>query len=83
VAARKLEKLGAQAKLRLGPDGKPFVTDGGHYIVDCAFGPIAAPVKLAYELNNIVGVVEHGLFVGMANQVIVAAQDGVKVLLPA
>jgi ribose 5-phosphate isomerase A len=82
VAARKLEALGAKAKLRPGADGKPYVTDGGHYIVDCEFGPIASPAKLESELNNMVGVVEHGLFLGMAAQVIVAGHDGVKVLLP-
>jgi ribose 5-phosphate isomerase A len=82
VAARKLEALGAKVALRSGSDGKPYVTDGGHYIVDCAFGPIASPAKLESELNNTVGVVEHGLFLGMAAQVIVAGQDGVKVLLP-
>jgi ribose 5-phosphate isomerase A len=82
VAARKLEALGAKVALRSGPDGQPYVTDGGHYIVDCAFGPIASPAKLEYELNSMVGLVEHGLFLGMATQVIVAGQDGVKVLLP-
>ncbi len=82
VAARKLEALGAKVTLRSGQDGKPYITDGGHYIVDCAFGPIASPAKLECELNNIVGVVEHGLFLGMATQVIVAGRDGVKVLLP-
>jgi len=81
-AARKLEALGAKVLLRPGADGKPYVTDGGHYIVDCAFGPIASPDKLASELNNIVGVVEHGLFLGMATQVIVAGHDGVRTLLP-
>jgi ribose 5-phosphate isomerase A len=82
AAARKLEALGAKVTLRSGAEGKPFVTDGGHYIVDCAFGPIASPAKLESELNSIVGVVEHGLFLGMATQVIVAGRDGVKVLLP-
>jgi ribose 5-phosphate isomerase A len=82
VAARRLEALGSKVKLRSGTDGKPFVTDGGHYIVDCAFGPIAAPAQLERELNDIVGVVEHGLFLKMTSQVIVAGRDGVKVLLP-
>jgi len=82
AAARRLEALGAKVALRSGADRKPFVTDGGHYIVDCAFGPIAAPVQLEHELNDIVGVVEHGLFLKMTSQVIVAGRDGVKVLLP-
>jgi ribose 5-phosphate isomerase A len=81
-AARRLEALGSKAVLRPGPDGKPFITDGGHYIVDCSFGPIASPAKLESELNSIVGVVEHGLFLGMATQVIVAGKGGVRTLLP-
>ena len=81
VAARKLEALGAKVALRSGSDGKPFVTDGGHYIVDCGFGSIASAIELDGELNSIVGVVEHGLFLGMATQAIVAGQAGVKVLL--
>jgi len=82
AAARRLTALGANVVLRPGAEGKPYVTDGGHYIVDCAFGPIAAPAKLERELNSIVGVVEHGLFLGMATQVIVAAEDGIRVLRP-
>ncbi len=82
ATARRLEALGAKAELRSGPDGKPYITDGGHYIVDCKFGAIADPSKLDGELNPIVGVVEHGLFLHMATQVIVAGQDGIKVLLP-
>ncbi len=82
VAARKLEALGAKVALRSGSDGKPYVSDGGHYIVDCAFGPIASPSKLEFELNSMVGVVEHGLFLGMATQVIVAGSGVVKVLRP-
>ncbi|HTW65613.1 MAG TPA: ribose-5-phosphate isomerase RpiA [Bryobacteraceae bacterium] len=81
-AARKLAALGAEVKLRPGDGGKPYVTDGGHYIIDCQFGPIAAPAKLEQGLNSIVGVVEHGLFLGMATQVIVAGKDGIKVLRP-
>jgi ribose 5-phosphate isomerase A len=82
VAARRLEALGAKITLRTGADGKTFITDGGHYIVDCGFGPISSPATLEEELNGIVGVVEHGLFLGMASQVIVAGQTGIKVLLP-
>lgn len=82
AAARRLEALGAKVVLRSGAEGKPFVTDGSHYIVDCAFGPIANPVQLERELNDIVGVVEHGLFLQMATQVIVAGRNGVTVLLP-
>jgi ribose 5-phosphate isomerase A len=82
AAELKLQKLGAHTTLRLGPDGNPFVTDNGNFIVDCSFKQIKSPVALDHELNSVVGVVEHGLFLGMASQVIVAGSVGVKVLLP-
>jgi ribose 5-phosphate isomerase A len=82
AAERKLQKLGAHTLLRPGPDDKPFVTDGGNFIVDCSFSPIAAPLVLEQQLNSVVGVVEHGLFLQMTTQAIVAGTDGVKVLLP-
>ena len=82
AAERKLRMLGAHTKLRPGPDEKPFVTDGGNFIVDCSFSPIQDPAALDQELNSIVGVVEHGLFLGMVTQAIVAGRDGVKVLFP-
>jgi ribose 5-phosphate isomerase A len=82
ATARRLQALGGEIALRTSADKKPFVTDGGHYILDCGFGQIASPAKLDLELNGIVGVVEHGLFLGMATQVIVAGESGVKVLLP-
>ena len=82
AAERKLRMLGAHTKLRPGPDEKPFVTDGGNFIVDCSFSPIPDPAALDQELNSIVGVVEHGLFLGMVTQAIVAGRDGVNVLYP-
>jgi ribose 5-phosphate isomerase A len=82
AAERKLQKLGARTTLRSGSDEKPFVTDGGNFIVDCLFGPIQAPAALDQELNSVVGVVEHGLFLKMTSRAIVAGRDGVKVLLP-
>jgi ribose 5-phosphate isomerase A len=78
--ARKIEALNGRASLRLGPDGDAFVTDGGHYIQDCGFGPITSADSLDRELNSIVGVVEHGLFLDMATQVIVGGPEGVRVL---
>jgi ribose 5-phosphate isomerase A len=77
---RKLRKLGANTKLRRGADEKPFVTDGGNFILDCHFGPIESPATLDQELNSVVGVVEHGLFLKMAAQAMVAGQNGVTVL---
>jgi ribose 5-phosphate isomerase A len=80
---RKLKKLGAQTKLRQSAEEKPFVTDSGNFIVDCSFSQIAAPAELDQQLNSVVGVVEHGLFLKMTSQAMVAGRDGVKVLLPA
>jgi ribose 5-phosphate isomerase A len=77
---RKLMALGANPAIRPGTDAKPYVTDGGHYILDCAFGPMANPLKVARELDETVGVVEHGLFLGYAQQVFVGGCDGVKIL---
>ena len=80
ATARKLRAMGAGPELRPGVDDKPYVTDGGHYILDCAFGPIADPPKVARELDETVGVVEHGLFLGLAKQVFVGGPGGVKIL---
>jgi ribose 5-phosphate isomerase A len=80
ATARSLAKLGGNPALRLRPDNERFITDGGNYILDCAFGPIRSAAALERELNDVVGVVEHGLFIGMACQALVGAPDGVKTL---
>ncbi len=67
-------------ELRSGRDGHAFVTDGGHWILDAALGLIADPKTLAQKLAAIPGVMEHGLFVGLAQTVILAGPDGVRVL---
>jgi ribose 5-phosphate isomerase A len=59
-----------------------FVTDGGHYILDCAFGAIANPVTLAAALAATPGIVEHGLFLGLASAAVIAGPGGVQVLRP-
>jgi len=79
---RQLRETGATTILRLDPDGNPLITDGGNYIVDCSFGAIADAADLAQRLKQIVGVVETGLFIGIATSVIVAATAGVEILLP-
>jgi ribose 5-phosphate isomerase A len=76
----RLKKLGGDPKLRLAPDGRTFVTDGGHYILDIAFGPIASSAELDAKLNSVVGVIEHGLFIGLASQVIVGGANGIRML---
>lgn len=75
-----LEGLGAQPVLRATPGGPPFVTDQGNYILDCAFGPIADPAALAKCLDARTGIVGHGLFLGMADEVIVAGASGIRYL---
>ena len=66
--------------LRQAPAGGDYLTDGGHLIFDCHFGHIADPAALAVRLVAIPGVVEHGLFIGIARGVICAGPDGVEVL---
>jgi ribose 5-phosphate isomerase A len=67
--------------LRRAPSGDaPFLTDGGHYILDCAFGAIADPDRLSTALHAIPGIVDHGLFIGIATAAIFAGVDGVKIL---
>lgn len=80
VTLRRLEKLGASAILRSGSDKKTFVTDGGNYIIDCKFDGIANAKELAHHLDQIVGAIENGLFLGLASQAIVGGRDGVKIL---
>jgi ribose 5-phosphate isomerase A len=69
-----------QARLRQGKDGHPFVTDGGHWILDAALERIADPRSLAVDLAAIPGVVEHGLFIGLAQAAIIAGPNGVRVV---
>jgi ribose 5-phosphate isomerase A len=73
-----LKSLGADVKLRQHTDGSPFKTDQGNLILDCQFGPIAAPAELADKIKRRTGVVEHGLFIGLATKVIVAKADGIQ-----
>lgn len=72
-----LEVLGASVRLRLSPDGEPFVTDGGNRILDCSFSPIADPARLEERIRRVVGVIESGLFISRAGPVFVAEPAGV------
>ena len=67
--------------LRKGKDGKPFVTENGNLILDCAFGRIGEPLDLAAALRIIPGVVEHGLFIGLCDQAFIAGPDGVEEMI--
>ena len=83
---RLIEALSAEAgcegeiRLRPGQGDLPFITDQGNLIVDCAFHTIPEPEVLAFALKRVPGVVEHGLFLGLADLAIVAGSDGVKAI---
>ncbi|KAG0496318.1 hypothetical protein HPP92_001009 [Vanilla planifolia] len=69
-----------EAKLRLDAEGNPYVTDNSNYIVDLYFkAPIKDPRAAAEEMSALEGVVEHGLFLGMADELIISGKDGVRV----
>jgi ribose 5-phosphate isomerase A len=82
-AAAGSEGCAGEARLRQRADGHVFVTDGGHWILDCPPGRIADPKALAARLAAIPGVVEHGLFIGLAQAAILAGPAGVRVVEPA
>ena len=77
---RFLESLGARATIRRNSDGTQFVTDSGNMILDCDFGPIGDPADLAAKLGARAGIIEHGLFLDVASEVIVAGESGVRLL---
>jgi ribose 5-phosphate isomerase A len=72
LVAKRISALGAQVQLRTGADGKPFLTDENNHILDCRFGEIPDPPALARQLSDMPGVVEHGLFIGLASVVLFA-----------
>ena len=78
--ARRLQALGPSPVRRTTGEGHPLITDDGHYILDCAFGAIDDPEHLRRQLDGTIGVVEHGLFIGMTSRVIVGGAQGVHVL---
>ena len=80
VVTARLEAAGARPVLRQGAGGDPMVTDEGNNLLDCAYGVIENASGLARMLTDIVGVVEHGLFVGMADVAIIGRDDGVEVI---
>jgi len=76
------EQAGCEGEIRLRrtASGEPFATDQGNYILDCHFGSIPEPEVLSFALKRVPGVVEHGLFLGVADLAIVAGEGGVQVL---
>jgi ribose 5-phosphate isomerase A len=82
VVEKKITALGGSPKLRVKPDGSPYVTDNGNQILDCNFGRIADPPALALALSNTPGIVEHGLFIGLASVALVGREDEVEEMRP-
>lgn len=75
---RFLEEIGGDPKLRTNSDGSPFITDEGNIIYDCAFGPINNLEELSAELRSRTGIVEHGLFLGMTDDLIIGTPNGLR-----
>lgn len=73
-----LESLGARVSLRKSADATAYRSDEGNLIADCAFGPIADPRALAARIEGRAGIVEHGMFLGLATEVIVAGRAGLR-----
>ena len=74
-----LADLGCAPALRLGDDEAPFISDNGNHIYDCRFQRIPRPHELEMAINNVIGVVENGLFLDMATTVVVASVAGIMV----
>jgi ribose 5-phosphate isomerase A len=74
--ARRLSALGAEWTQRLTPEGAPFITDGGHIILDCRFQSPDSASSLQRRLDSMVGVMEHGLFLGMTSEAILGRSGG-------
>jgi ribose 5-phosphate isomerase A len=72
LVVKRITALGAAVSVRKNADGAPYVTDENNYILDCRFGQIRDADTLARELSEMPGVVEHGLFIGMASVVLFA-----------
>ncbi|WP_017727773.1 ribose-5-phosphate isomerase RpiA [Halalkalibacterium ligniniphilum] len=79
ATAEKLTALHVKPILRM-KDNEIFISDNGNYILDCQFNSISNPKALHEQIKRLVGVVETGLFVGMANKIIVGGENGVEVL---
>jgi ribose 5-phosphate isomerase A len=77
---KELAALGCDPQLRKSPDGAPYRTDSGNYLLDCRFTIIDDPPTLATRIKSITGVVEHGLFIDIATRVIIAHRDGVRIV---
>jgi ribose 5-phosphate isomerase A len=77
---RRLAAIGAAPVLRRAEDGAPRATDGGNYLLDCDFGPITDAPALEHRLKQLLGVIDSGLFVGLATDIIIAGPGGVEII---
>ncbi len=75
---RTLSNLGCKSVLRI-KNGEIYITDNGNYIVDCHFGIIESPEKLERDIGSIPGVVESGLFINLADEIVIGTKKGVKI----
>jgi len=83
TTAKRLKDQGFAPEMRMNDDGKPYVTDGQHYILHCDLPQSGfTPEEAAEKLKRTVGVVEHGLFLSMASKVVIGAPDGIQILEP-
>ena len=78
VVENKIKSLGATVKLRTRPDGATYLTDNGNPILDCTFGKIADPAALARIFSDTPGIVEHGLFIGLASMALIGRGRSVE-----
>ena len=77
----RIRRIGGRPKLRERKDGSgPYITDNGNFILDVDFGAVDEPAKLEMRLKGIPGVIETGLFLGMAQEAIIGTKDGIKVI---
>ena len=77
-----LEQIGAHPVLRTNHDGSPYITDEGNYIFDCHYVEIMDPPAVAHTLKSMTGVVEHGLFLGLASVAVIAGPSGARIINP-
>ena len=83
TTATRLRDQGFAPELRVKEDGEPYITDGHHYILHCNLpGSGMSPEDAAEAFNRTVGVVEHGLFLAMASEVIIGSKEGIQILKP-
>ena len=83
TTATRLRDLGFALELRVKNDGEPYITDGQHYILHCNLPQSGlSPEEAAEAFDRTVGVVEHGLFLNMASQVVIGSPEGIQILEP-